>query len=227
MKLCLPSWQRPGSWLQNCLALKQESWVRGIELLFFTWDRGVRAEFSVELEALRRLSRRFSFSLHLPDMATAQTEELIALTHSFVQLYVFHPWEEGKSNTSIEEWARLVDSFYGMYGNDRFAMEYTGEIPFRRAMDILPDSHICADTGCLLRNLLVPADWIREWAGAIREIHLHAARAGRDHLALNSSDTWLPALAKTAGASDWRIVLETFSLEESLASYNALKEALA
>ena len=51
MKLCLPSWQQPGSWLQNCLALKRYSWVKGIELLFFAWDAGVKAELAAELEA--------------------------------------------------------------------------------------------------------------------------------------------------------------------------------
>ncbi len=225
MKLCLPSWQLPGSWLQNCLALRQHSWVQGIELLFFTWDAEVKAEFSADLEGIKRLARPFSFSLHLPEVLTSQTEELLSLTDSFVQLYVYHPWEEGKGDGSLEEWARLVDSFRDDYGKERFAMEYTGEIPFKRAMERLPDSPICADTGCLLRNLLHPAAWIRERAESVREIHLHSARAGKDHLALSSEDAWLPELAKSAADSDRRIVLETFSLERSMASYKAFAEA--
>lgn len=227
MKLCLPSWQQPGTWLQNCLALKPYSWVEGIELLFFTWDAKINAEFSTEIEGIQHLTRRFSFSLHLPEIIAPETEKLIALTNSFVQLYVFHPWEEGKGGSSSEDWAKLVNTFRGNYGKQRFAMEYTGEIPFKRAMDLLPDSSICADTGCLLRNRWPPAQWIRERASSIREIHLHAARDGRDHFALSSEDAWLPELAKSTLASDWRIVLETFSLEESLASYRVFKEALA
>jgi hypothetical protein len=227
VKLCLPSWQQPGSWLQNCLALKPYSWVQGIELLFFTWDAKVKAEFSADLEGVKRLTRRFSFSLHLPEIMTPETEELLALTRSFVQLYVFHPWEEGKDNVSIEEWAKRMGSFRSAYGTDTFVMEYTGEIPFKRAIELLPDSQICADTGCLARNLYSPAAWIQERAPSIREIHLHSAKGGKDHLALGSGDIWLPELAKSAETSDWRIVLETFSLEESLASYNTLKEALA
>ena len=227
MKLCLPSWQQPGTWLQNCLALKPYSWVQGIELLFFTWDAKIKTEFSTELEGIQRLKRRFSFSLHLPEIIAPETEELIALTNSFVQLYVFHPWEEGKGGSSLEDWARLVDRLRSAYGKDRFAMEYTGEIPFKRAMELLPDSQICADTGCLARNLYSPAAWIQERAPSIREIHLHSAKGGKDHLALGSGDIWLPELAKSAETSDWRIVLETFSLEESLASYKTLKEALA
>jgi hypothetical protein len=226
VKLCLPSWQQPGSWLQNCLALKPYSWVQGIELLFFTWDAKVKAEFSAELEGIKRLTRRFSFSLHLPEIMSPETEELLSLTHSFVQLYVFHPWEEGKGDSSLDDWGRLVDSFRSVYGKNRFAIEYTGEIPFKRAIELLPDSQICADTGCLLRNLCPPAAWIQERAGAIREIHLHATRNGKDHFALGSEDAWLSELAKAANTSDWRIVLETFNLEESLASYKALKEAL-
>lgn len=227
MKICLPSWQQPGSWLQNCLALKPYSWVQGIELLFFTWDAKVKAEFSAELEGIKRLKRRFSFSLHLPEIMKPETEELLALTHSFVQLYVFHPWEEGKGDCSLEEWAKQVDSFRSAYGKDTFVMEYTGKIPFKRAIGLLPDSQICADTGCLLRNLCPPAAWIQERALSIREIHLHSAKGGKDHLALNSEDYWLHELAKSAETSDWRIVLETFSLEDSLTSYNTLKEALA
>jgi sugar phosphate isomerase/epimerase len=227
VKLCLPSWQQPGTWLQNCLALKPYSWVQGIELLFFTWDAKIKTEFSTELEGIQRLKRRFSFSLHLPEIIAPETEELIALTNSFVQLYVFHPWEEGKGDSSLEDWTRLVDRLRSAYGKDRFAMEYTGEIPFKRAMELLPNSCICADTGCLLRNRCPPAPWIRERASSIREIHLHAAQDGRDHFALSSGDAWLPELAKAALASDWRIVLETFSLEESLASYRVFEEALA
>jgi hypothetical protein len=225
VKLCLPSWQRPGSWLQNCIALQQHSWVQGIELLFFTWDDKVKAEFSVDLEGIERLKRRFSFSLHLPEALTSQTEELISLTDSFVQLYVFHPWDEGKGEDSQEEWASLVDSFRADYGNDRFAMEYTGEIPFKRGMELLPDMQICADTGCLLRNLCPPTAWILERANSIREIHLHSAKAGKDHLAVSADDAWLPELAKAAAGSDWRIVLETFSLERSMTSYKAFAEA--
>jgi len=138
---------------------------------------------------------------------------------------VFHPWEEGRSDGSLKAWARLLNSFRGVYGKDRFALEYTGEIPFKRAMELLPDQQICADTGCLLRNLRHPAEWIRQRANSIREIHLHSARAGKDHLALSSEDSWLPELAKAAADSDWRIVLETFDLEESSTSYKAFSEA--
>ena len=225
MTLCLPSWQQPGSWLQNCLALKQHPWVQGVELLFFTWDDTVKAEFSADLEGIKRLASRFSFSLHLPEVLTSQTEELISLSDSFVQLYVFHPWDDGKGEGSLQAWARLLNSFRGDYGKDRFAVEYTGEIPFKRAMDLLPDMQICADTGCLLRNLWHPAKWICQRANSVREIHLHSARAGKDHLALSSEDSWLPKLAKAAADSDWRIVLETFDLEDSMTSYKAFSEA--
>lgn len=227
MTLCLPSWQQPGTWLQNCLALKQYSWVQGIELLFFTWDDKVKAEFFAELEEIKRLTRRFTFSLHLPEILNPETEELVAITHSFIQLYVFHPWEEGKDDCPIEDWANNVQSLCRTYGNDKFAMEYTGEIPFKRAMELLTDTYICADTGCLLRNLCPPLAWIHERASSIREIHLHSAEGGKDHLALDFKDFWLPELAKSAQTSDWRIVLETFSLEESLVSYKTWKEALA
>jgi hypothetical protein len=58
------------------------------------------------------------------------------------------------------------------------------------------------------------------------ELHAHAARGGKDHFPFGAEDSWLPAVAAEAKARDWRVVLETFSLERTLATYDCLKRWL-
>ncbi len=229
MKLCVPSWQLPGSWLYNAEKLVDLSWIEGIELLFFSFDDETRKLFAAEREALASLAERFSFSLHLPDPLRPADLDLVEMTESFVDSYVFHP--RGIDSSSLgygeeRDWAALVREMRAAYGRERFAMEYTGEKAFEKSLELLPDLSLCADTGCLLRDGKQPLDWIRSHAGSLREIHLHAARGNKDHFALGPDDAWLPDLAKAAGESGWRIVLETFSLEESRASYDELRRWL-
>ncbi|MFA6366491.1 MAG: hypothetical protein WCX13_04825, partial [Candidatus Hydrogenedentales bacterium] len=61
MKLCVPSWQLPGSWLRNAEKLVDLPWIEGIELLFFSFDDETRKLFDAEREALAGLAERFSF----------------------------------------------------------------------------------------------------------------------------------------------------------------------
>lgn len=231
MKLCVPSWQNPGSWLSNAKALASVSWIEGIELLFFSYDDEARRIFAEERDEIARFSERYSFSLHLPDPLGPEALELVEMTHSFVELYIFHPWKaesEGADDGAtggLAAWGKLLGSLRAAYGAERFAMEYTGEAAFNRSLALFPDIPLCADTGCLIRNGREPLEWIAARQKAIREIHLHAARGGKDHLPLGSAEAWLPGFAKTAAASDWRVVLETFSLAETQASYEAFRRA--
>jgi len=229
MKLCVPSWQLSGSWLYNAEKLVDLAWIDGIELLFFSFDDETRKLFAAERKALAGLAERFSFSLHLPDPLMPADRELVEMTKSFVDDYVFHPYGFGDSsweNRDGPAWGALVREMRAAYGRERFVMEYTGEKAFEKSLELLPDLSLCADTGCLIRNGHQPLAWIRNHAGSLREIHLHAARGNKDHFALGPDDAWLPDLAKAAGESDWRIVLETFSLEESRASYDELRRWL-
>ncbi len=229
MKLCVPSWQLPGSWLYNAEKLADLPWIEGIELLFFSFDDETRKLFAAEREALAGLAERFSFSLHLPDPLMPADRDLVEMTESFVDDYVFHPRGIGgpsRENRDGQVWAALVREMRAAYGRERFAMEYTGEKAFEKSLELLPDLALCADTGCLIREGHQPLAWIRSHAGSLREIHLHAARGNKDHFALGPDDAWLPGLAKAAGESDWRVVLETFSLEESRASYDELRRWL-
>lgn len=218
MKLCVPSWQLPGSWLFNLEKLAGIPWIEGIELLFFSYDAEARRLFAAEKAGIEAFAGRFSFSLHLPNSFVPADLDLIESTESFVDLYILHPWDGRKSNLDIGAWVALVEKLRTSLGKDRFAMEYTGEKWFEECRSFAPDLALCADTGCLIRNGRPPLGWIASRKSAIREIHLHAARGEKDHLPLGPGDDWVPGLAAAAAETDWRIVFETFSLEASEAS---------
>ena len=222
MTIAVPSWQVPGTWLENLDALADIEWIGGIELLFFSYDKDARRGFEAERGQIAAYADRFSFSLHLPDPLGPEALDLVAATESFVGLYVFHP-----RSAAAGEWARIVETLCDSYGAARFAMEYTGAAAFVSGSECLSGAPgICADTGRLVLDGIDPAAWIRDRATSIAGLHLHAARGGKDHFPLGAEDSWLPAVASEAKARDWRVVLETFSLERTLASYDCLKRWL-
>lgn len=238
MKLCLPSYQLPGSWLFNLERLADLPWVEGIELLFFSFDEEARLLFIEEKEGIAAFSRRFSFSLHLPELLAPGIRGLVEMSEAFVELYVFHPFEnkgaslaEGEREVAgdaaqgdgAEAWAEALEALRSGFGRDRFAMEYTGESAFERSLAFAPGIPLCADTGCLIRNGRPPVEWIAERADSVAELHIHAARNGKDHFPLSEEDLWAGRLAERAVASAWRVVFETFSLKESEASRDVFR----
>ncbi|HEY9054686.1 MAG TPA: hypothetical protein VIO60_07695, partial [Rectinemataceae bacterium] len=228
MRIFVPSWQKPGTWLENLEFISLESWVQGVELLFFSWDDRSKRDFFSEAERIASYSGRFDFSLHLPEGLPAGTEDLVRATHDFVELYVFHPG-------SGSAWNRNLDSCLDAAGESRFALEYTGaesSADFASCEASRPGISLCADTGRLMRDGIDPATWIEARAGRLAEIHLHsAAREGgslvdagplRDHKHLSGMEAWLPWLVGEARLRGWILNLETFAIEESKASYAAL-----
>ena len=232
MTIAAPSWQVPGTWLENLDALADIDWLGGVELLFFSYGGDARRDFAAERERIAAYARRFSFSLHLPDPLGPEALDLVAATESFVGLYVFHPHSAAAgSGEGDGAWARTVETLRDSYGSARFALEYTGSAAFGRGSERLScvpaeAPRICADTGRLALDGLDPAAWIRDRATSIAELHLHAARGGKDHFPLGAEDRWLPAAAAESKARNWRVVLETFSLDKTRASYDCLKRWL-
>lgn len=233
MTIAAPSWQVPGTWLENLDALADIDWIGGVELLFFSYGEEARRDFAAERDRIAAYARRFSFSLHLPDPLGPEAIDLVDATESFVGMYVFHP-----CSADAGEWARVANKLRDSYGASRFALEYTGAAALDRGLERLSRARrwpagapgaapgICADTGRLALGGIDPAEWIRDRATSIAELHLHAARGGKDHFPLGVEDSWLPAVAEEARARDWRVVLETFSLEKTRASYECLKRWL-
>ena len=227
MKLSVPSYQVPGTWLFNVEKLAKLSWIEGVELLFFSFDADARKLFEEERDRVAAFSGRFFFSLHLPDPLSSSDRDLVGMTASFVDLYVLHPFGRKSEIPEIRDWARLVESFCSDFGAGRFALEYTGKDRFAKSRVFLPDIGICADTGCLIRERLSPPDWISEHEDSIREVHLHAARGEKDHLPLSELDAWVPELARRAARSDWIVNLETFSLEDTRISRDLFRRQLS
>lgn len=243
MKHFVPSWQKPGTWLENIIALAPVERIDGIELLFFEWNDDVRSSLARELPEIQAFSHRFEFSIHLPDPLETSAIELVGLTQSFVQRYIFHPpciegrpdAERPSPHAAIDSLpiSPAADSITGTvsllrdrFGADRFLMEFTGEPSFSQARDVLPGISFCADTGCLLRMNLDPAEWISRNAASIKEIHLHGFRDGRDHLPLDSTEPWLPDLARFCMERNIDIVHELFSLDATSESHNVFRRFL-
>jgi hypothetical protein len=222
MKHFVPSWQKPGTWLENIIALEPFEWIDGIELLFFEWNDDVRSSFARELPAIQAFTPRFEFSLHLPDPLEPAALDLVEMTTSFVQRYVFHPPLEQSAGSAFATISMLEEQF----GAGRFLMEFTGEPSFSMTRDALPGISVCADTGCLLRTNLDPAEWISHNAESIREIHLHGCRDGKDHKPLDGSEAWLSDVARFSKEHDVDVVHELFSLDATTESHNVFRRFL-
>ncbi|HOX33251.1 MAG TPA: hypothetical protein PLB91_13050 [Spirochaetales bacterium] len=224
MRLAVPSYLVPGTWLENLELAASIGWIRGVELLFFAYDEEARRILARELGGIAELSGALELSLHLPDPLGPADEALVEATRPFVGLFVAHPPKDGDPKTAAR-WATLLGSWISRYGPD-FLLEYTGREPFARAERELPGLPLCPDTGRLLLDGEEPARWIGERAGRVRAVHAHAAREGKDHLALTGEEAWLPALIGLARERDWRLELEVFSLELASASERAIERAM-
>lgn len=221
MKLVAPSYLVPGTWLENLEAVAPVVWIEGIELLFFSYDDEARAILDRERAGIASFAGRFEFSLHLPDPLGPADEELIERTRPFVGLYVAHP-PKSPDASAAQRWATLLSSWRPRYG-DVFCLEYTGREAFEAAERGLSGLPLCPDTGRLALDGEDAAGWIADRADRVAEIHLHAARGGKDHFPLSADDPWLSPLARLAADREWRVVLETFSLDGATESANALR----
>jgi sugar phosphate isomerase/epimerase len=221
VKLCVPSYLFPGTWLENLEALVDREWIGGVELLFFAYDEEARVILARERRGIADLAGRFELSLHLPDPLVAGDEALVESTREFVKLYVLHPPSSG-----VAAWAGLVEAWRRRYG-DVFHLEYTGAELFAAGEAALPGLPLCADTGRLLKDGLSPLAWIRERSDRLGEIHLHSLAGSRDHMSLRADEAWLGELCPFLRGFSGRVELELFSLEAALASQAALVQALA
>lgn len=222
MTLAAPSYLIPGTWLENARALEGESWIEGLELLFFSYDDDARRILSREREGLAALSSRYRYSVHLPDPLDAADEGLIEHTRSFCSLYVAHPPRHGAAPDS---WAALVSSWTRRYGAT-IAVEHVEGRDFDAACRSLPDAPVCADSGSIAREGVDPHAWCLAREDRIAELHIHGSMGAKDHLPLSGSEPWLSPLAALSERRSWRVVLETFSLESARASAAAFAAAL-
>lgn len=215
----VPSWVVPGTYLDNLRFLADKEDIDGVELLFFIWDEETRLLYEREATEIRSYTERFSFSVHLPDRPTVEHEPLIAATADIARGWIVHPPRVEEA----ESFAALLRSWRDRYG-DRFYLENTRIDRLRTLRTFLPNWPLCMDTGHLLLAGDSPAEYAREHADAIKEIHLHglgivdaaAAVDNRlpDHRPFASDEPWYRSLVPFLRRFDGIVNIEVFSWRE-------------
>ena len=227
MRLVVPSWLVPGGWLENVGVAAGLGWATGIELLFFSFEGKDRELFLSEREGIIDAAARggLSLSVHLPDPLLPAHCELVDILAPAAECFIVHPPREDH----VEVWRALLSVLRRRHG-DRFLLEYTGAGAFAAAEEALPGLPLCADTGRLLVEGIVPAAWIAQRADRIREVHLHGVEEGgegmavRDHRVFTGREAWFSALLPFLSGWSGRVELEVFSLAKVEAARAALKE---
>ncbi len=225
MKLSVPSYVVPGTWLENLRWLRSETSQRRVELLFFMYDDDTRAILRDELDGIRALASEFEYSAHLPDALLAAHAPLVDSLAGWVDSFVVHP---PRTEEGLEPFCDALDGLRRKHGADRFFLENTALEPFMRADAALAGSALgppplCADAGHLVAAGLDPVPWIEARAGRIRELHLHGFDGTRDHVAFDGSEAWFGALSPFLKRFDGIVQLELFSWRELLPGMRALE----
>jgi sugar phosphate isomerase/epimerase len=213
MRLFVPSWVVPGSYLENLRFLEDKPAISGVELLFFLYDGETRRLFEKEYDEIARFKDRFHYAAHLPEPLKAEHQELIDRLSPLVEHFIVHP---GGS---------------ALFPDNRFVLENTRLEKFEDALEKLPpDKAVCMDTGHLLLEDQSPVDFLRRYGGRVKEIHLHgldrekALLDGKlpDHRPVKQTDGWLQALLPELARFDGIINLEVFSWAEAAESLRHL-----
>jgi sugar phosphate isomerase/epimerase len=215
-RLSVPSYVIPGTYLENLRFLEESTDQRDVELLFFIYDNDARALLRAESGGIAEYSRRFRFTVHMPDSIQASHEEIIEATAAYAQSYVIHP---PRTVPEIPAFAALFDEWRGRYGERRFLLENTRLEQFGAADLALRDSRygpppLCADIGHLRMEGVDPAAWVAGRADRVAEMHVHGFDGTRDHVPFRAGEAWIGPLAPFAGTFGGIVELELFSWAE-------------
>jgi hypothetical protein len=248
--LAVPSWVIPGTYLDNLRFLADKPQVRGVELLFFIYDRGIAAQLRDEWAGIGGYAGRFVFTAHLPDPLLPAHEELVALLDPLVRHFIVHPGAPENApalGALVNSWAEKYPSPLSApplnaplqetaapetrVPSRRFLAENTNPGMFEALLPHLSGkAGICMDTGHLLLDGKSPAAFFREHRDRIDEIHLHgldrekAALDGRlpDHRPVREGDPWLGELLPLLKGFAGVINTEVFSWEEAERGINSV-----
>ncbi|MDR2491391.1 MAG: AP endonuclease [Spirochaetaceae bacterium] len=225
IKIAVPSWVIPGTYLENLRFLEDKKDISAVELLFFVYDEGVKDELAAELAGIAAYKDRFVFSAHLPDEILPEHTCLVETLAPLVRHFIVHPSRNGGAiaeATLLADWSRR-------FGREKFVIENTKIQWFNDLIALLPpDTGICMDTGHLLLEGILPAAFAKTYGSRLREIHLHdvdtAADDGRlpDHRSLKSESSWLSDIRPFLAQFNGFINLEVFSWEEIQKSLEVL-----
>lgn len=212
-RLSVPSYVMPGTYLENLRFLEERTDCRAVELLFFMYDGDTSALLAAERSGLEDYSRRFAFTVHMPDEIAPAHEEILEATAGYARAYVIHPPRRAEA---LPAFVDLFDAWRERYGTDRMLLENTRLEPFEAAETALRDSPLgppalCADLGHLRMEGVEPAAWVAARAERIRELHVHGYDGSSDHVPFRPGEPWLAAMAPFARGFDGAIEVELFS----------------
>lgn len=215
-RVSVPSYVMPGTYIENLRFLEENTDQRDVELLFFMYDDDARNLLKAEAAGIAEYSRRFGFTVHMPDSIDASHEEILEATAGYASSYIIHP---PRTAPEIPAFVAVLDEWRGRYGERRFLLENTRLEQFDAAERALRDScygrpQLCADIGHLRMEGADPAAWVAERADRIAELHVHGFDGTKDHVPFLAGEAWLEALAPFARTFLGIVELELFSWPE-------------
>jgi len=238
VKIAVPSYVTPGSYLENASFLEDKRQISGIELLFFLYDEETRLLFEKEAAGIGSLKGRFSYTLHLPDILLPEHEELLTLTCDLVDHYIVHPprfgevpnrgaHKRGAPSGKAPGLDTFLPGWRDRYG-DIFLLENTRYDLFEAALSRLPDIPVCCDTGHLLLEQRSPARFFETFEDRIRQVHLHNLGLDQedrlpDHRPLQKGESWLEEMLPWLESFTGPVELELFSWDEIETSLSVLE----
>jgi sugar phosphate isomerase/epimerase len=237
MELSVPSWVIPGTYRENLVFLAKKKEIAGVELLFFLYDGEIQTLLDREWQAILEYSRRFTYTVHLPDRVKPEHEALIERFFPVARYFIVHPYppeEAENQETLLRSWAdRYRKEDTSLFNGNPFLIENT--LPGRQETllrRLPPDTGLCMDTGHLLLEGKNPGAFFSAYQDRLGELHLHgldpeaALRDKRlpDHRSLRAGTAWLTALTPRLQGFPGIINLELFSWDEVSQSIRVLRE---
>lgn len=226
LRLSVPSYVLPGTYVENLRFLDEQTTQRDVELLFFIFDDEARALMRTEIRDIASYSPRFGFTVHMPDTIAATHEEILEATAGFSSHFIIHP---PRTEPELPGFVALLDKWRRRYGEDRFLLENTRLANFSAADTALLDSRcgsprVCADIGHLRMEGVEPSAWVAARADRIAELHVHGFDGTKDHVPFQAGEAWLDAMAPFVRRFDGIIEMELFSWAD-LESASAILKA--
>lgn len=228
MRISVPSYVIPGSYLENLAWLKAHTALRRVELLFFIYDGDTKALLDAELAGLREYRGDFSYSAHLPDEILPEHESLLQAIDGIVDSYVVHP---PRDEGALPAFCALMDAWRGRYGTERFLLENTRLSLFEAADEALAGSRygrppLCADLGHLVMEGADPSAWLKGRIERVAEFHIHGYDGSSDHVPFSGEEAWFKDLDGVFRSFAGTVEIELFSWPDIEPALKALEPYL-
>ena len=233
MKISVPSYVVPGTYLENVEFLVNTPEIDAVELLFFYYGDDTRVLFRRERSRLEAHLDRFQYTVHMPDTVLPEHSEIIDETRDLASHYIVHP----PRAAAAPPLTTFLPGWIDRYG-DIFIIENTRTERFESGIAGLPEIGLCCDTGHLLLEGRSPHEFLERYGDRVRQVHLHGLswpatdepaadeRTGvRDHHPVSADAPWLREIVPFLRSFAGFVELEVFSYEHVLTSLSQLRAA--